>query len=54
MPIYALRTENVGVPTTADNRVPFDPNSTNEAGNRASVQEFWCARVGIPTPQRVG
>ncbi len=32
MPICALRTESVGVPTTPDNRVPFDPIQLTRPG----------------------
>jgi hypothetical protein len=53
MPNSALRTEKVGLPTRLGRPGAVRLNSNNEAEKGASVQEFWSARVGTPTPEGV-
>ena len=53
MPICAVRTEKVGVPTRPDKPRAVRPNSYKEAENGTLVREFGSARVGTPRTSKI-
>jgi hypothetical protein len=50
MHIWALRTDDVGLPTRSDNRVRFEPKSTTTLGTEYQYKNS-VTRIGTPTPQ---